>query len=119
MKLNTSANKAEQAARLVFKIAKHPERYNAVWLQAAALEVAGIQPLYPIWLQFIAWVAISAAADVVFYNGSWASIVTTMVCAVFSFIFSTVIPTVLPRLNFIGGFLGAFASSFIGKCALR
>jgi uncharacterized membrane protein YjjP (DUF1212 family) len=117
VKSRVSITRAELSARPLLRVGGHPGRYNSTYLAAHAARLKDLPPLYPLWLQFIAWVLLSPACTVVFHYGSWPNVLLTFIASIFTFLTAALLPLFFPKVLFASGFMAGFVAGFIAKIA--
>jgi uncharacterized membrane protein YjjP (DUF1212 family) len=117
VKSRVSITRAELSARPLLRVGSHPGRYNSTYLAAHAARLKDLPPLYPLWLQFIAWIMLSPACVVVFHYGSWPNVLLTFIASIFTFLTAALLPIFVPKVLFASGFMAGFVAGFIAKIA--
>lgn len=114
-----SASVANKAQRALEDIIKNPEMAaNGTWLETKVQELRNVQPIYPTFIQYLAWVFSGVAVNFLFFECSWRAMALTLVCSNFTFAAAALVPSLSPTLTTASGFLGAFTSAFVSKSAV-
>jgi uncharacterized membrane protein YjjP (DUF1212 family) len=113
-----SVNLSERSLHPLKKCGDYPSHYNATYLAAWARQMSTEGFLYPLWLQFFAWVLMQAGCTIVFFEASWAAAGCCAVISILTFFFAAFVSAMWPRFSFLSGFLGGLTGGFATKVAI-
>jgi uncharacterized membrane protein YjjP (DUF1212 family) len=114
-----SVNIASRSQAVLEEIIHNPEKAKQKdWLKEKVEDLNHLHPVYPVYINFFAWLVSGATVNYLFFQCSWDALGLTVVCSVFTFIAASLMPLLSPNLVTASGFLGGFTAAFAAKSAV-